>query len=444
MTGQRNILQVGTHSTLRPIHGGQQRSHHIGRVLENAGYFVRGIAACWRQDHDIVNDREAILDLRTARSVPGGGIGGVFGDFYHCVAIEKDPHLRAEFFRLAQSARPDAVLLEHPWMWPLARLIPEVEGGLAPVIYNSQNVEAHLKRRLLRDMNLDAKTLAEAEPLLSMVDAFEQGVVVRADAVTACTVEDAQIFDSWGSRRTIIAGNGSSRRPTTALSQPYPTVLPPNCRYAFTVGSEHQPNVTGFDNLVLPWLAMLRPGQRVVVAGGVSIALRNRLAERGLSAALEGRLVLLGRVNELALSALIENAACIMLPIEYGGGSNIKTAEALLSDRPIVASPASMRGFDEFHNLPGVTIADGPAQFGAAVQFALAAGSPPLRSPTSVVALTWDAMLAPLVALVGALIEGNQAMSNADVGGRLPAQSGEGHGDGRLSEYSSGHRHKGD
>lgn len=403
MTGARTILQVGTHTTLNPIHGGQRRSHHIRRALEKAGYSVRGIATCWRQEHDIVDDREAILDITLAREWKGAVAGGSFGDFFLCATVDGDPALRAEFFRLAARAHPVAVVLEHPWMWPLARQIPEVARGDAPIIYNSQNVEAHLKRTILQDLRLDASVLAEAEALLPVVDAFEREVVAGVDAVTACTAEDAAIFDALGARRTVIAGNGSSRRPITGLRHPYPAVLSEGCRYAFMVGSEHHPNVSGFENLVLPWLASLRPGQRVVVAGGVGDSLRRRLAEWGLLAVLEGRLVLLGRVSDLALSALIENAACIILPIQYGGGSNLKTAEALLSDRHIVASPAAMRGFDAYRNLSGVAVANGPTEFGAEVRDALENGSPAPRSAASVAALTWDAMLAPLVALVDEL-----------------------------------------
>jgi len=409
MTRLCTILQVGTHSTLSPIHGGQHRSHNIGRVLEKAGYTVRGIAACWRQRHDIVNDREAILDLALAGSWKGGVAGGLFGDYFHLVTVEESEKLRADFFRLAGAAQPDAVLLEHPWMWPLARLIPEVAAGRAPIIYNSQNVEAHLKHRLLRDLKLDAQGLSDAEALLPVMDAFEREVVANVDAVTACTAEDAHVFDTWGARRTVIAGNGSFRRPITAIRRPFPALLPGGCRYAFTVGSEHHPNVTGFENLVLPWLALLRPGQRVVVAGGMSDALRGRVAELGLSSTLDGRLVLLGRVNDLTLSALIESTACLMLPIEYGGGSNIKTAEALLSDRRIVASPASMRGFAAYRHLPGVTVASSPSEFGAAIRSALENGAPAPRRPESVEPLTWDAMLAPLVDLVGELTDSDRA-----------------------------------
>jgi hypothetical protein len=87
----------------------------------------------------------------------------------------------------------------------------------------------------------------------------------------------------------------------------------------------------------------------------------------------------------------------------------VKTAEALLSDRRIVASPASMRGFDELRDLPGVTVANGPAEFGTAVRSALEDGSPAVRSAESVAALTWDAMLAPLVALADELMTGHRA-----------------------------------
>jgi hypothetical protein len=403
MTKSRTILQVSTHSTLVPIHGGQLRSHNIGRVLESAGYTVRSIAACYRQDHDIVNDREAILDMWTVQSWKGGAAGGAFGDLFLCTTVEEDPALRARFFQFAKAAQPDVVLLEHPWMWPLVRLIPEVAAGKVPVVYDSQNVEAHLKERIVQEQKLDAAALSEAEVLLSATERLERALVTSAAAVTACTTKDAQVFEAWGARRTVVAGNGSYRQRTTGLRRPLPSILPSDCRYALMVGSEHYPNITGFENLVLPSLALLRPGQRVVAAGGASVALRRRLEEQQAYSALEGRITLLGRINDLALSVLIENAACIIIPIEYGGGSNIKTAEALLTDRRIVVTPMAMRGFEPFLDVPGVTIADGPEAFGRAVRAALANSSPAPPRPASVAALTWDAMLAPLVSLVGEL-----------------------------------------
>ena len=83
-------------------------------------------------------------------------------------------------------------------MWPLVRLIPEVAVGHALAVYNSQNVEAHLKHAIFQDLNVnqDATMNSEAETLLSAVNALEREVVACVDAVTACTAEDAGLFDS--------------------------------------------------------------------------------------------------------------------------------------------------------------------------------------------------------------------------------------------------------
>jgi hypothetical protein len=65
---------------------------------------------------------------------------------------------------------------------------------------------------------------------------------------------------------------------------------------------------------------------------------------------------------------LIANAHALPLPIGYGGGSNVKTAEALAAGRPIVATGAAFRGFDEYRSLPSVTLADTPLAFEAAIR----------------------------------------------------------------------------
>jgi hypothetical protein len=48
----------------------------------------------------------------------------------------------------------------------------------------------------------------------------------------------------------------------------------------------------------------------------------------------------------------------ILLPIPYGGGSNLKTAEAICSGRPIVGTIKSFRGFDNFTNSRNTVITD--------------------------------------------------------------------------------------
>ena len=47
----------------------------------------------------------------------------------------------------------------------------------------------------------------------------------------------------------------------------------------------------------------------------------------------------------------------MLLPITYGGGSNLKTAEALLTGHPIIATAKAFRGCEVFTDMPGMIIA---------------------------------------------------------------------------------------
>lgn len=57
------------------------------------------------------------------------------------------------------------------------------------------------------------------------------------------------------------------------------------------------------------------------------------------------------------------HAHAALLPIDFGGGSNLKTAEALASGRWIVATSTALRGFEPFHDEPGIVRADNAAAF---------------------------------------------------------------------------------
>jgi hypothetical protein len=51
------------------------------------------------------------------------------------------------------------------------------------------------------------------------------------------------------------------------------------------------------------------------------------------------------------------------LPITSGGGSNLKTPEALISEKFIISTKFAFRGFDNFINDNGVFIASNSSEF---------------------------------------------------------------------------------
>src|SRR5215469_8858112 len=175
------ILQLSTHSTLIPLHGGKLRSHHIGRVLEESGFDVRRIAFCFRVPSDLDDPREAIIDVtpmpfwRSSEYASYGPCQDYLSDYFPTIGALQTPAILAEFDDQVRAAAPDAVLLEHPWTWPLLARLEEFSSGAVPVVYSSQNVESTLKRTMFRELGI-----IPPPGVMEGVEALEQGLVARA------------------------------------------------------------------------------------------------------------------------------------------------------------------------------------------------------------------------------------------------------------------------
>jgi hypothetical protein len=73
---------------------------------------------------------------------------------------------------------------------------------------------------------------------------------------------------------------------------------------------------------------------------------------------LNSNILILGILDVDQLIHEIENSKGILLPIFSGSGTNLKTAEALLSHKYIVGTSKSFRGYENFRNEEGVKIID--------------------------------------------------------------------------------------
>jgi glycosyltransferase involved in cell wall biosynthesis len=397
------VLQFSTHTTLRPRHGGQLRSHHIGRVLQDSGFDLQRLSIGFRPPDHEDDLREPLIDVaRTSywsdpRWASALDCMSVVGDYVSNAAVLHAPDVLAECDAYIAQARPDAILLEHPWTWPIIARLPDIAAGRVPVIYSSQNVEAALKSRIARD-----KGTPIPADVLEAILALEKDLVRSAAAVAVCTDADGREFAAWGARRVVVVPNGGVRRRRDHLRGVLPLPLQPAQRYALVVGSQHPPNVSGFMELAVPALVRVRPHHRIVVAGRMGPAVLDEMERAGLSRLAPSRLVVLGEVDQVTLDAAIANAHVLLLPILYGGGSNVKTAEALLSGSPVVASATAMRGFDGFEDVPGLTMAgDESASFSAAILAALDADSSAMAADhPALESLLWDSTVLPLARLL--------------------------------------------
>lgn len=355
------IIQLSTYPTCKPLHGGQIRVSQIRKYLESKGHILKSLSLSetshgfYEKDDFIVSDNE----LRIQTAVP------LCTDYATSLLLGDSNSKAFEFLQKQIFAfEPDVIFLEQVWLWPaVKRLMIEQKLPLhVSVVYSSQNIEYKTKKALLESHNLKAE---EVEKVIHGIYNLEHDLCQSAHSVIACTEADAQEFQALGARHTIVCNNGiEAKEIDTEVS----SVLMENLdgrKYALFVGSAYPPNALGFWAMLGDSLAWLPPDCIIVVAGGVSTILENYLSKEATryTHVSFDRIKRLGFVSEKLLSSLIENASVVLLPITVGGGSNLKTAEAIASHRPIVATTTACRGFEVTKNLSHIKITDNSKEF---------------------------------------------------------------------------------
>jgi hypothetical protein len=364
------------------------------------------MAVNWRTEGDLVDEREPVVDVSqsefwSSESYQAAKAWMPFlHEYYFPLVVSGTPSLKSQFLQRIASTRPDVIVLEHPWLWPLIRHLPEVKSSTIRVVYSSQNVEAPLKRRIVEDAHV-----AVSEDVLNDVEAMERDLVNSAWTTVACTQADADVFSSWGARRVVIGNNGTVIKAWDDLVGVLPPPLATKDQFVFSVGAYYAPNVSGFFKYVAPALWRLQPHTRVVIAGRMCELIDEQIRRSPIEKYKASRLVSLGMIEETTLDALIANTRAILLPIEYGGGSNLKTAEALMSGSPIIATRHAFRGFPSYETLTRVTIADTPMEFDGAIHRALSA--PVARHDNTPVPheLLWESTLSLFIKLMQSIAE---------------------------------------
>jgi len=268
--------------------------------------------------------------------------------------------------------QPHVIQFEQPWLFPVLDGYLGHHRGKHLVVYSSQNAESELLKGIL---------LSEGHPRVAeyVQEAWqlEEKLAAVADITFCVTESDASIFRSLSAKTVVVAPNGADRRPQVASARW--DALVEGRPFAFVAGSAHPPNCSGFLHFLGSGFAFVPPEAKVIIAGGMAGLLSAQTAFRMDEEMVRRRTLLLDDPDEDDLNYFINRASVVMLPIAQGGGSNIKTAEALLSDRPIIGSSTAFRGFEAFMKSAGVAIEDDVDGFRHSVRRALSA---PIPSPT--------------------------------------------------------------
>ncbi len=394
------VLMLTPWPIVRFLHGGQLRASAIARAYRARGHHLLcvGLYDPARIDPGGAEPQDYAVPGEIVDHVEPGERNSELA-FWR--ALARMPHALDFFAGVVGELRPDLVQFEEPYLWPLVDALRErgVLRGI-PVLHSSYNYETEAKHEIR------ASGMAVTDQTMRDVAALERDIAARADAIVVVSDSDAAAFTALGAQRVAVAHNGTEP----------PHVAPEHDEalagylqgepFALFVSSAHPPNAQGLTDTAEGAGLVLRRGS-ILVGGGVAGLLR------GMPAFAENqhlfrRARLLGLVGAGILGAMYRRATVIILPKTRGGGSNLKTAEALVSGRPIVATRRAFEGFEPYLDCAGVTVEDDPAAFWRRVADLLAADTgeaptAPVRPPESVRALFWDACLDPMIDCAEAL-----------------------------------------
>jgi glycosyltransferase involved in cell wall biosynthesis len=387
----RRVLGLGTYPAVKPVHGGQRRVTAFRRFYETIG--IEYVYACIYDGNHYAPPFVGPYDIPLDASRPADAPIALIGDWVsgqqgamHAISFE-------HFRNVAEQLKPDALQLEQPFMWPLVRRLRETHGGgRLPLIYSSHNVEAPLKDAILSSGGVQSHVRRRIRESVEQMEAD----ICRASAFIVCvsTVEREHYLQNHPSPQdVIVVPNGVDRPPAIIGDYAQIRAVFEGRPFMFMVGSAYSPNIDGFCDYVLrdgPF--MMPPVKSLAVCGGMGDGIINHPSYQRFQAANSSRIQLFPRIEDSELWALMNSSHGALLPLGTGRGSNLKTAEALVLGKWVVATSVAMRGFEPFLDSEGLILADNSVAFRQAIATALR--SPPLviseQSKKAREALHWD------------------------------------------------------
>ena len=341
-----------------PRNGGQLRAASITRAYEDAGHEVRsaGLYIPGGCRADDIGPTDIALSGGAAEfhaALPGDKRRS---EMSWWEAVAAAPESFAAFVEAVREYRPDLLQFEEIALWPVVRRLKR-EGYLegVTIVHSSYNFETIAWRhRSVVAGDVTPETIRD-------IAQIERDIASEVDLVVTVSDGDAQEFVKLNALKVCVAPNGvaSAQRSNMGSVSSY---LPASAPYALFVSSAHPPNARGIVDFAAGASGHpLRHGE-IMVCGKVG-TLMEAAPQFGKATKILGRCRFLGWVDDVALNALYRNARVVILPKMYSGGSNLKTAEAIVSGRPIVATKLAFEGFEQWIDLHGVAIADDPDEF---------------------------------------------------------------------------------
>lgn len=361
----KKILMIGPYPIIKPHHGGQKRAKAIFEFYNNISLETKYVGVFYGVNYPEWDEGD--LPLSDASIISQINLEAHTIELIVGSAINTNVHARSSMAKLLMDYEPDIIHIEQPFAYlGLEPLLAEL--GLTPcIIFGSQNIEYLLKDRICRESGVPVKA---RQSLVSRTKELECELSRKADLVVAVNAEDAETHKEMGAKKVVIATNGIDKVKAGPKEVNY------WCNYKQNegidtiltfVGSGHPPNWEGFLRMIGNDTSFLPQGAKILIVGEVADYFRQKFSDKKLHAKFWNNVSLVGRLEEEKLAALLGLTDVFLLPITTERGSNLKTAEAILSGKKFVATDNTFHGFEKYRNLPNIFVGNTKEEFRKAI-----------------------------------------------------------------------------
>jgi len=359
----KKVLVISTYPIDKPQHGGQKRVEAIVKEYRRAKHHVKHLAIYMDYFYPNTPEDNIAIPWVKYHFEPAAAL---VGDLMLADILQKEKSADEKFTRIVSQFKPDIIQVEQGFLYKTVRDSLNKQSWRGVMINSTHNIEADLKRHILEDSaGLEPKALEE---IVARIDTLERFSATDADWTIACTEADAKDLVAMGSKQVILAPNGIGREIVDQQEvQKWEKRFESEGvnKVILYVGSAHPPNLSGYKDMIGEKVGFLNDDTRFVMVGGIADmiygygqSLPNYLKELYMD-----HILFLGRVEEKTLSALLHVANQIILPINEGGGSNLKTAEAILADKFVVGTEKAFHSYEKYLSLPNIVVADSGKAF---------------------------------------------------------------------------------
>lgn len=348
------VLQVTTYPIENPDHGGKLRCFNLREALKKK-FQVKTLSFDMSTEEKVKDlsvelDQNKMANIVDSYLLYDWGINGY---------LDNAPSLLELINERVQEFNPNIIFIEQCFLWPLINKM--ITSGIinkeSLIVYSSHNIEYKMKKDIYGEKYSGEKLKKHVEH----VKCIEYDLAKESDIILAVSEEDKKYLTSLSPNKQVyLYRNGHSEIKINLNSSEWKARFLRSKRNFIYVASWHGPNIEGLYRLIEGGLLDL-PSKDVVlwVLGSVGPGI---VQEKDLKLANNSSVKILGPVSSEDIDSAILESDGIVLPVWSGGGSNLKTAQALLSGKTIIASSFAFRGFEEFLNEKEVYISEEPSK----------------------------------------------------------------------------------